>query len=143
MNENSFTTTIEVDNTPQEIFNAISQVSKWWTRDFDGTSTNLGDEFVICHPGAHYSKQKLVEVIPGERIVWLVTDSKLDWLQNQEEWTNTGMAFDISTSGHKTLLCYTHEGLTPDLECYTRVAHGWTVVIREQLFNFIRTGKTI
>src|SRR5689334_15707064 len=78
------------------------------------------DEFVICHPGRHYSKQKLIEMVPNKRIVWLVTDSTLNWLEkDQHEWTNTRMIFDIVTKDHKTMLHFTHEGLIPEKECYS------------------------
>ena len=77
----SYTATIEVAKSPEDIFNHIRDVSKWWSKDFEGRSTKLGDEFIISHGDLHYSKQKLVEVIPNKKVVWLVTDSKLNWLE--------------------------------------------------------------
>jgi hypothetical protein len=140
----SFTATIEVTKSPQDVFNCIKEVSKWWSKDFEGSSKKLNDEFIIHHPNAHYSKQKLVEVIPNKKIVWLITDSTLNWLQNNKhEWTNTKMIFKISTKSNKTTLQFTHEGLVPANECYTRCEQGWTMVIKDRLFNFISDGKTI
>jgi len=140
----SFTATIEVAKSPQHVFNCIKEVSKWWSKDFEGSGKQLNDEFIIHHPGAHFSKQKLVEVVPDKKIVWLVTDSTLYWLQkDKHEWTNTKMIFDISTNGDKTVLRFTHEGLVPEKECYARCEQGWTMVIKDWLFNFITNGKTI
>lgn len=144
MTNHSYTTMIEVATSPQDVFDDISQVSKWWSKDFEGNSAKLNDEFVICHPGRHYSKQKLVELIPGKKLVWLVTESKLDWLgRDKHEWTNTKMVFEITTKGDQTLLQFTHEGLVPEKECYSRCEQGWDMVIRERLFNFITSGKAI
>ena len=56
----SFTTTIEVAKSPQDVFNHIKEVKKWWSKDFEGHSRNLDDEFIIHQPEKHYSKQKLV-----------------------------------------------------------------------------------
>ncbi|MGZ3979286.1 MAG: SRPBCC domain-containing protein, partial [Flavisolibacter sp.] len=93
----SFATTIEVASPATDVFNAINDVTKWWSKDFEGSSSKLNDEFIINHPGLHYSKQKLVELIPGRRVVWLVTDSNLSWLKNnKEEWTGTKMIFEIA-----------------------------------------------
>jgi len=144
MTRKNYTATIEVAKSPQDVFNCIKEVSKWWSKDFEGGSTNLNDEFIIHHPGRHYSKQKLVEVIPGKKVVWLVIESKLNWIKkDQAEWTNTKMIFEITTKGDKTLLYFTHEGLVPGKECYAMCEQGWNMVIKEWLFNFITDGKAI
>jgi len=142
MNDQSFTTTIAAGKSPQEVFGCITDVAKWWGgKDFKGNSTALHDEFIILHEGAHYSKQKLVEVIPGKRIVWLVTESKLYWIQDMNEWTNTKMIFDITTGEGQTTIQFTHEGLVPGKKCYAMCAQGWGMVIKEWLFQFITEGK--
>jgi ketosteroid isomerase-like protein len=144
MTNQSYMATITVANTPQDVFDRICEVPKWWSKDFEGHSAALRDEFVICHPGAHYTKQQLIEAVPGRKLVWLVTESKLDWLKkDMEEWTNTKMIFEISAEGDKTELRFTHEGLVPGKECYERCSQGWEVVIKELLFQFIVAGKTI
>jgi hypothetical protein len=140
----NYTATIEVVKPPKDVFNHINDVSKWWSKDFEGSSTKLNDEFVICHPDRHYSKQKLVEVILDKKVVWLVTESKLNWLKKDKyEWTNTKMIFEITTKGDKTVLHFTHEGLVPEKECYAMCEQGWNMVIKEWLFNFITDGKAI
>ncbi|MBS1933661.1 MAG: SRPBCC domain-containing protein [Bacteroidetes bacterium] len=144
MENKNFTARSEVAKSPQHVFNCIKEVSKWWSKDFEGRSARLNDEFVIHHPGAHFSKQKIVEIIPNKKIVWLVTDSNLTWLQKaKHEWTNTKMIFEITATGNKSLLHFTHEGLVPEKECYIRCEQGWNMVIKERLFGFITTGKTI
>lgn len=144
MTSQSYTATIEVANTPDDVFNHITDVSKWWSKDFEGCSANLNDEFVICHPGQHYSKQRLTEVVPGKKVVWLVTDSKLSWLEkDKEEWTNTKIIFEIILKGDKTVLHFTHEGLVPEKECYIRCTQGWDMVIKDWLLRFITSGKTL
>jgi hypothetical protein len=101
----------------------------------------LNDEFIIHHPNQHYSKQKLIEVVPNEKVVWLVTDSTLHWLQNDKhEWTNTKMIFEITPKGNETLLRFTHDGLDPDKECYSMCQQGWSLIIKEWLFHFITVG---
>ncbi|HVD97724.1 MAG TPA: SRPBCC family protein [Cytophagaceae bacterium] len=140
----SFSATIEVTESPQHVFNCLTEVSKWWSKDFEGSSKQLNDEFIIHHPNAHFSKQKLVEVIPGKKLVWLVTESTLHWLQHDKhEWTNTKMIFEINTQKDKTILQFTHEGLVPTKECYIRCEQGWAMVIKNCLFDFIHEGKTI
>jgi len=144
MTNMNYTVTIEVEESPQDVFDCLKEVPKWWSRDFKGNGKKLNDEFVISHPGRHYSKQKLTEVIPGKRIVWFVTDSELSWLENDKhEWTNTKMIFEITPHGGKTMLHFTHEGLVPEKECYAMCKQGWDMVIKDRLFHFITDGKAI
>jgi len=144
MDNKSVEVNIEFAKTTQYVFDCIRQVSKWWSTDFEGNSAEMHDEFVIHHPGAHYSKQKIVEIIPNKRIIWLVTESTLHWLRgDKHEWTNTRMIFEISAEGDKTKLRVTHEGLTPEKECYERCSEGWNMVIKERLIDFIADGKTV
>ena len=140
----SFTASIEVAKFQSEVFRIITaDVSKWWGgKDLSGCSTKLNDEFVVHHTGAHYSKQKLVEVIADKKVVWFVTESVLHWLQNdRQEWTNTKMIFEMSTIKDKTILSFTHQGLVPVKECYEKCAQGWTMVIKDWLFHYITEGK--
>jgi hypothetical protein len=142
-NRENYTATIEAANSPEEIFQRITNdVAKWWGgKDLSGSSTELNDEFSINHPGAHYSKQKLVEVIPGKKLVWLVTESKLNWLKNQEEWTNTKMIFEIIRENGSSFLHFTHEGLVPEKESYARCSEGWNMVIKDWLCTLVTDGK--
>lgn len=144
MAKKDFTATIKLEKSSRDVFRAITEdVAKWWGgKDLEGSTTKLNDEFVIHHPGAHYSKQKLVEVIPDKKIVWLVTESELSWLEkDKHEWTNTKMIFEITTNGDKTILHFTHEGLVPEKECFAMCSQGWNMVIKDYLFYFITDGK--
>lgn len=142
MENKSYTVTIELAKSSQEVFDAINDVTNWWSKDFEGKSTNLDDEFIINHPNAHYSKQKLIEVIPGKKVAWLVTESQLNWLKNnRQEWTRTKMIFEITAKDDKTELRFTHEGLTPDKECYTMCEKGWDLIVGDWLLHLITTGK--
>jgi Activator of Hsp90 ATPase homolog 1-like protein len=142
MKSQNYTATIEVTNSPHDVFNHMNDVSKWWSKEYEGSSTKLNDEFIIRSGDRHYSKQKLVEVIPDKKVVWLVTDSKLNWIEKDKtEWTNTRMIFEITKKGDKTVLHFTHEGLVPEKECFARCEQGWNMLIKERLFNFIIKGE--
>lgn len=141
-----FTYTLETKQTPQQVFQAILNVRKWWAgyyaEEFEGNTVNLNDEFSFrAGEGAHYSKQKIVELIPGQKIVWLIMESKLSFLKKADEWTGTKVVFEIVKNADKTQLTFTHQGLHPEIECYNSCAPAWAQYLQNKLLPLITTAE--
>jgi hypothetical protein len=137
-----YNVTLLVDRSPKDVFNILKDVRSWWSglygETFEGKSDQLNDEFsFLAGGGMHYSKQKLIELIPNSKIVWLVTDSKLTFLSDTQEWTNTKICFDISQQGNKTVVRFTHIGLHPNIECFDQCSNGWNSYLQEKLLPLI------
>lgn len=146
MKNENFTTTLLVNQSPKEVFNAIIDVGGWWSglysEEIKGNTDKLTEEFTFrAGGGAHYSKQKLIEIIPGKKIVWLITDSKLTFLEDESEWTGTKISFEIFKQDNKTKIVFTHLGLVPKIECFDSCSNAWTQYIQERLLSLITTGQ--
>lgn len=141
MNTQDLTTTILVDQTPQEAFEAINNVKGWWTENLEGRTQQLNDEFSVRFADVHYSKQRLTEVIPGIKVVWLITESNLSFIKDKNEWTGTKIIFEISQKEDKTEVRFTHQGLVPKVECYKDCSGAWIDYMNNSLRNLITTGK--
>lgn len=125
MPEKNYSVHFVFDASPGEVFDAVTNVRGWWSENLQGSSRDLHDEFIYRYKDMHVSRQRLVEVVPGKRVVWLVTEATLTFVKDQHEWVNTRVVFDISREGDKTRLVFTHEGLTPSCECYDACFGGW------------------
>jgi len=136
-----FTTTIVVDNTPAEAFNAVNNPRAWWSEEIEGGTKKLNDEFAYHYKDVHNCHMKLIEVVPNKKIVWLVLDNYFKFTKDKSEWTGTKVIFDISQKDDKTQIRFTHQGLVPAYECFDICSNAWSQYINESLRNLITTGK--
>ena len=139
MTTSDYNTTLLVDQTPKQVFAAINNVSGWWTGEpgIEGSTDKLGDEFTYRYKPYHYSKQRITELIPGKKIVWLVEESSINFVKDKSEWSGTKIKFEIAKKGKKTEIRFTHEGLIPDIECYEACSNGWGTYIKGSLQSLI------
>ena len=126
METQNFTTAIWVDQSPKEVFNAINNVRGWWSEEIEGSTGKLNDEFTYHYKDVHKCKMKLIEVVPGKKVVWLVLDNYFSFTKDKSEWIGTKIIFEITEQDNKTQIHFTHEGLVPEYECYSACVNGWT-----------------
>ena len=101
----------------------------------------LGAEWTYRYRDLHYSKQNIVELAPGKRVVWQVLDSYLSFVKDKEEWNGTTITFDIADKDGKTEVKFTHVGLAPEDECFDACSNAWGSYIKGSLRDLIATGK--
>src|SRR5579859_5813358 len=126
MENQSFTTTILVEQTPSEAFNAIVNPQAWWSEEITGGTSKVGDVFDYHYEDIHRTKMQLTEVVPDKKLVWLVLENyfkpglfneasknaKDDGFGNDKaEWVDTHVIFEITEKGDKTQLTFRHDGL--------------------------------
>ncbi|MEP6737612.1 MAG: SRPBCC domain-containing protein [Chryseolinea sp.] len=141
MNKQNFTAMLLVDQSPKEVFNAVTNVRGWWSEEIEGETGKLNDEFSYQYRDIHSCKVKLTEVIPDEKVVWHILDNYFNFTKDKREWKDTKVIFEISKKGNKTQLQFTHDGLVPDYECYEACSAGWTQYVKHSLLSLITTGK--
>ncbi len=141
MNDQGFTTSFSVAQTPEEVFKAINNVRGWWSGEIDGDTGKLGAEFTYRYKDFHRTKQKITELSPGKRVVWRVLDSNLNFVKEKSEWTGTDIVFEISKKDGKTEVRFTHVGLVPRIQCYGDCSGAWGTLVNENLRKLITMGR--
>lgn len=135
----NYTVSIETGKPPADIFNHIvNNVAKWWPEEVEGKCNELNSEFIFRTGETHFSKNKVDEFVPNEKVVWLVTESirKTD----NFDWTGTRMIFELTPNGDQTTLKFTIDGPILENE-YDRLIQLCDMVIKEKLFNLITNGN--
>ncbi len=141
MNNHNFTTTFSVDQIPDEAFNAIKNGRGWWSEEIEGGTDTLGDEFTYRYKDVHFCKMKLIEVIPGKKLVWLVLDNFFNFTEDKSEWKGTKIIFEVFKKDDQTEVRFTHQGLVPQYECFNVCSNAWGSYINRSLRSLITTGK--
>jgi hypothetical protein len=141
MNNQNFTTTLTVEQTPQDAFAAIKNVRGWWSEEIEGSTDKIGDEFTYHYKDVHRCKMKLTEANPGKKVVWLVVDNYFNFTKDKSEWKSTQVTFEISKKGNQTEIRFAHLGLVPEYECFDVCSNAWASYINGSLRSLIATGK--
>jgi hypothetical protein len=148
--------TTTVGETPEQVFEAITNIRGWWSENLIGHSAALHDEFVFtddseyagetaqAKKGIRFARFQIAEFVLGRRVVWHVVDcarSPLSDLTSVDEWAGTNVIFDITTDAQSTTLHFTHEGLTAaESACFEACSRAWTFFIATSLPQLITTG---
>jgi hypothetical protein len=141
MFDQSYATSFVVDQTAEQVVDAINDVRGWWSEDVEGSTDKLGEEFVFRGKDIHYSKIQVAEFIPATRIVWLVLDNYINFVEDQGEWKGTRITFEVLTTDDGTELRFRHVGLVPEYECFDVCSNAWGFFINSSLRSLITTGK--
>ncbi|MEC5386564.1 SRPBCC domain-containing protein [Uliginosibacterium sp. H3] len=140
MNDQDFTRSFSVDQTPAQVFAAINNVRGWWSQEIEGDTDKAGAVFAYHYKDVHRCTLKIVEFVPSEKIVWHVLSNYFSFTQDTTEWTGTKIRFDIARVGGKTEVRFTHDGLVPEDECYEACSEGWSTYVNS-LRSLVSTGQ--
>ena len=141
METENFTSTILVEQSPAEVYKAVTNPRLWWSEEIDGNTDKLNEEWTYRFEDNHRCKMKTTEMTPDKKVVWLVKDNYFKFTKDPTEWTGNKITFDISRQGNKTRLVFTQVGLVSSYECYNVCRDAWTGFIQKSLQNLIKTGK--
>lgn len=140
MEQKNYQSIILADTTLTAAFDSIaSGVNKWWAKNFEGSSGNVGDEFIVRF-GSTWVKFKITAFIPDQKIEWMVIDCFLPFINDKTEWTDTRIVFEFEQKDKQIQITMTHIGLVPEAECYNMCKAGWDGFIKTSLYKLLTEG---
>ncbi|MDP4261590.1 MAG: hypothetical protein Q8941_03560 [Bacteroidota bacterium] len=134
----TYSVAIELPKYPQEVFNHLTNLKKWWPEDFEGEDVKLNGEFIFKTGDSHYSKNKVIEFLPDKKLAWMATEAirKTDGY----DWSGSKMIFELAAKGDNTLISITYDGVVFEDE-YDRLVTICDMTLKEMFYNFIMNGK--
>lgn len=135
-----YSATIVVDRPPGEVFAAVTNVRGWWSENIGGPTARADDEFTYSYGEVHRCRIRVTEARPENRVAWRILENHFDFTENQDEWVDTEVTFDITSDSGQTRLLFTHRSLTPQSECYGVCSNAWTFYVTESLRDLIVSG---
>jgi hypothetical protein len=117
-----------------DVYKALTTVdglSAWWTNDTHGES-KVG-ELLKFRFGAGGFDMRVLELKPGERVLWQVADGP-------QEWIGTEISFDLRQESEWTLVLFKHEGWQEPVEFMHHCSTKWAVFLLS-LKSLLETGK--
>jgi hypothetical protein len=99
MTQQNFSTTISVDQSPKEVFDAISNVRGWWSGEIDGGT----DKLSLPTPTRIFAAppRGSLNSCRGKKVVWHVLESRINFVADKTEWNGRDVVFEITRKGDK------------------------------------------
>lgn len=110
---------------PEAVYATLVAVRDWWAGDISGSAEAVGDTFIYRFEPHHVSRQRVAELAPGRRVVWDVTDSAINFVDDKQEWRGTRIVFEIAGIEGGSRVTLTHHGLTRQKACFDACSQGW------------------
>jgi hypothetical protein len=98
MRDKNFTTSFLVDQSPEEVFNAVNNVRGWWSGEIYGDTDKLDAVFEYRYQELHRSVQKITEFAPGKRVVWHIVDGHLNFVRDGEQSSSERAGVSVEES---------------------------------------------
>jgi hypothetical protein len=135
-----YTTSFTVDRSPQEAFAAVNDPRAWWSQEITGVTDQAGAEFQHRYQDVHRCTIRVTELVPGRKVVWRVVDNYFNFVEDQAEWKDTEIVFEISETAGGAEVRFTHVGLVRQYECYDVCSNAWGGYLDGSLRDLINTG---
>ena len=124
MKPKDYTTSFTVDQSPEEVFDAVNNVRGRWSEEIDGSTDKLGAEFKFRYKDFHCRHPEDHGMGTGQESGMACIGSPT-FVTNKTEWNGTDVVFEITKKGTKpNSALRTSAWFLPSNATVTVQAHG-------------------
>ena len=137
---NHYKTEIEIGNSIEKVFQAISRnLGDWWGKQ-DQKINREGIIFKVSW-GEPWYQFKVIKYVKDHEMIWECVDAnqKIAGLENVEkEWVGTKIHWKLERlEKEKTLLKFQHIGLIPEFLCFNFCTASWDHFIKQVFVDYL------
>jgi uncharacterized protein YndB with AHSA1/START domain len=118
-----------------EVYAALTTaegLAGWWTTDTRGDGDDVGGVLRFRF-GAGGFDMKVLELVPGKRVLWEVVDGPEEWIGTRVDWS-------LEQVDDYTVILFKHQGWKEPVEFMHHCSTKWAVFLLS-LKSLIETGK--
>lgn len=141
MKTTDYTTSIIVAKDATHALACIQNFRGWWSEEIAGDTDVPGSTFFYHYKDVHLCRIRLEELVANQHVVYRVLENEFSFTRDKTEWVNSRLIFELVPTADGTRITFTHEGLTPQDECYNVCNEAWTSYIHGSLKALIETGQ--
>ncbi|TDO47365.1 uncharacterized protein YndB with AHSA1/START domain [Kribbella sp. VKM Ac-2527] len=122
------------ETSPGEVYKALTTIeglSGWWAENTTG-ETAVGGVIEFRFVAGGFD-MKVIELKPGERVLWEVVDGPAEWIGTLVDW-------QLKHDGDYTIILFKHEGWKEPIEFMHHCSTKWAVFLMS-LKSLVETGK--
>jgi uncharacterized protein YndB with AHSA1/START domain/ketosteroid isomerase-like protein len=121
---------------PEAVCDALAHPERWWSTSVDSD----GDRLRVNWRDGGFIEFR-VAGDPPRTLRWTCIAQDDRNLPEPDEWVGTTASFSLAADGDGTLLRFTHEGLTPALDCFEMCERGWDHFLRRSVGQLLAVGQ--
>src|SRR5258708_6632201 len=121
-------------SSPEAVYKALATregLAAWWTNNTQGEST-LGEQLQFRFKAGGFDI-KVLELHPGQRVLWQVVDGPKEWIGTQVSW-------ELKQEGDYTIVLFKHQGWKEPVEFMHHCSTKWGIFLMS-LKSLLETGK--
>lgn len=124
---------VGINAPPIDVYGAITQrnrLAAWWTDDTRDTADDM-IHFQFGDRG--FFDMKVLERVPGSRVLWEVVDGPAEWIGTRVVW-------DLSPEGEGTTIRFKHQGWREQVDFMHHCSTKWATFLMS-LKAMLETGR--